>query len=116
MTKNIHINYIEFKTNDLEQIKAFYTSAFNWTFTDYGPTYTSFADSGISGGFEKTDDRITNGALIVLHYENLEEIKQKIITLGGEISVDIFSFPGGKRFQFLDPSGNELAVWCETKA
>ncbi|WP_033960470.1 VOC family protein [Psychroserpens jangbogonensis] len=114
-TKDNHINYIEFKANDLEKTKTFYTNAFDWTFTDYGPTYTSFADSGVFGGFEKTDNPITNGALIVLLHKNLEEIKQKIINHGCEISVDIFSFPGGKRFHFLDPSGNELAVWCEVE-
>ncbi len=114
-TKKNHINYIEFKANNLEKTKAFYTKAFDWTFTDYGPTYTSFANSGIFGGFEKTNDTITNGALIVLHHNNLENIKQKIINIGGTISVDIFSFPGGKRFQFLDPSGNELAVWCQVE-
>ncbi|WP_323789633.1 VOC family protein [Psychroserpens sp.] len=112
-TTNNHINYIEFKANNLDKTKAFYSKAFNWTFTDYGPNYTAFEDSGVSGGFEKTDDTITNGALIVLHHNNLETIKQNIIDLGGTIAVDIFSFPGGKRFQFLDPSGNELAVWCE---
>lgn len=112
-TPNNHINYIEFKAKDLQQIKTFYTEAFNWTFSDYGSNYTSFANSGIFGGFEKTEDSISNGVLVVIHHENLEIVKQKIITLGGKISVDIFSFPGGKRFQFLDPSGNELAVWCE---
>lgn len=114
-TPNNHINYIEFKSHDLEQTKAFYTAVFDWSFTDYGPTYTSFADSGVFGGFEQTDATITNGALIVIHHKNLEEIKQKILTHGGKISVDIFSFPGGKRFHFLDPSGHELAVWCETE-
>ncbi len=111
---NIHIDYIEFKSTDLQATKTFYSSAFGWTFTDYGPNYTAFENSGVSGGFEKTDAIINNGVLIVLQFENLTEIKEKIMALGGQISVDIFSFPGGKRFQFLDPSGNELAVWCET--
>ncbi|WP_452232116.1 VOC family protein [Lacinutrix sp. MEBiC02595] len=109
---NNHINYIEFKSIDLEATKAFYTNAFGWTFTDYGPTYTSFEDAGLAGGFEKTDAEIINGVLVVLYHENLEKIKQQIIEAKGKISVDTFSFPGGKRFQFLDPSGNELAVWC----
>ena len=109
---NNHINYIEFKATDLEAIKVFYTKVFGWTFTDYGPTYTSFEDSGIAGGFEKTEAAITNGVLVVLYHENLEEIKQQVIEANAKISVDTFSFPGGKRFQFLDPSGNELAVWC----
>jgi len=113
-SKNIHINYIELKSIDLEKTKAFYKAAFGWTFTDYGPDYTAFENSGLSGGFEKTEDSITNGALIVLYHKHLEDIKQKIERLGCKIVVDIFSFPGGRRFHFIDPSGNELAIWCET--
>ncbi|MEQ6119488.1 VOC family protein [Reichenbachiella sp. MALMAid0571] len=108
-----HINYVEFKAKDLEQIKKFYTDAFNWTFTDYGPTYIAFSESGLEGGFEKTEAEITNGALIVLYHQNLESIKSKIIESKGIISIDIFSFPGGRRFHFIDPSGNELAVWSD---
>ncbi len=111
--KNNHISYIEFKANDLEKIKEFYNKSFDWTFTDYGPTYTTFSDSGLEGGFEKTENEIINGALVVLYHNNLDLIKNKIIKLGGEISKDIFSFPGGRRFHFIDPSGNELAVWSD---
>ena len=110
---NILINYIEFKAHDLEQIKAFYSSVFGWKFTDYGPTYVAFSESGLEGGFEKTDAPIVNGALVVLYNANLEEILQKVQAAGAKISVDIFSFPGGRRFHFLDPSGNELAIWSE---
>lgn len=110
-TTNNHINYVEFKAKNLEDIKRFYSSCFNWVFTDYGPTYIAFAESGIEGGFEKTENPIVNGVLIVLYHENLDTIKNKIIAANGIISIDIFSFPGGRRFQFLDPSGNELAVW-----
>lgn len=111
---SVPINYIEFKSNNLEETKKFYNEAFGWTFIDYGPTYTAFSDSGVEGGFEFTEGPVKNGALVVLHHENLEAIKEKIIGLGAKISVDIFSFPGGRRFQFLDSSGNELAIWCET--
>lgn len=111
--KNTPINYIEFKSTDLSITKQFYQSAFGWTFTDYGPTYVAFENSGTAGGFELTSDNISNSVLVVLQHDNLKLIKEKIIELGGKISVDIFSFPGGKRFQFLDPSGNELAVWTE---
>ncbi|OUS02233.1 glyoxalase [Flavobacteriales bacterium 33_180_T64] len=110
---NNTINYVEFKAKDLDLIKKFYSEVFGWTFTDYGPTYTAFSNSGLEGGFEKTDKAITNGALVVLHHNDLELIKNNIILSGGKIAVDIFSFPGGKRFQFLDPTGNELAVWRE---
>ncbi len=111
--KNNQINYIEFKAKDLDKIKAFYNSCFNWTFTDYGPDYTAFSDSRIEGGFERTEDDIVNGVLVILYHEDLKSIKNKIINSKGIISKDIFSFPGGRRFHFLDPSGNELAVWSD---
>ncbi len=111
--KDNHINYVEFKAKDLEKIKEFYNKSFDWTFTDYGPTYTAFSDSGLEGGFEKTEYEIMNGALVVLYHTNLDLIKNKIIKSGGEISKDIFSFPGGLRFHFIDPAGNELAVWSD---
>ncbi len=110
---NSHINYIEFKAQDLEAIKTFYTAVFDWKFTDYGPTYASFENSGLAGGFEKTDNAIVNGALVVLYHSDLNDIKQKVETAGGKIVKDIFAFPGGRRFHFSDPSGNELAVWSE---
>lgn len=113
MTTNNHINYIEFKAKDLRVIKQFYSTVFEWKFKDYGPSYISFEDSGITGGFEYSDEPIVNGALIVLFHDNLEAIQQKIEAAGGTINVPIFSFPGGKRFQFIDPAGNELAVWTE---
>ena len=113
IAKDNHINYVELKAKDLEKIKKFYTAAFNWTFTDYGPNYIAFSDSGLEGGFEKTENDIVNGVLVVLYHSNLDTIKNKIVKSGGEISKDTFSFPGGRRFQFKDPSGNELAVWSE---
>ena len=80
---------------------------------DYGPTYVAFSESGLEGGFEKTENEIINGALVVLYHENLDLIKNKIIESNGKISKDIFSFPGGRRFHFIDPDGNELAVWSD---
>ena len=109
-----HINYIEFKAHDLEKIKAFYTRVLGWTFTDYGPTYTSFSDSGIAGGFEYTDEPIVNGVLVVLYHKNLEAIEEQVKKAGGAIVLETFSFPGGRRFHFKDPTGNELAIWSET--
>ncbi|MBU2018229.1 MAG: VOC family protein [Bacteroidetes bacterium] len=108
---NNHINYIEFKSTDIQATKKFYSTVFGWKFTDYGDHYVSFDESGISGGFERTMAPIVNGVLIVLFHSQLENIKTKVIQEGGQITKDIFSFPGGKRFQFIDHSGNELAVW-----
>ena len=109
---NNHINYVEFKAHDLEAIKTFYSKAFGWKFTDYGDSYVAFDGSGLQGGFEKTNDPTTNGALVVLYHDDLKLAKQTVLNAGGKLSVNIFSFPGGSRFQFLDSSGNELAVWC----
>ena len=107
------INYVEFKAKDLEAIKKFYSSVFGWQFTDYGPDYVAFNESGIEGGFRQWNEEIVNGALVILYHSNLEEIKETVIANGGIIIEDIFSFPGGRRFHFTDPAGNELAIWSD---
>jgi len=113
MTNN-HINYIELKAKDLEIVKDFYSKSFGWTFTEYGPDYVAFSDSGLDGGFERSDAGIiNNGALVILYHESLETIIEEIVRLNGKISKDIFSFPGGRRFHFIDPAGNELAIWSD---
>lgn len=111
--KNTLINYIEFKAKNLEKTKAFYSQCFGWVFTDYGPTYIAFSESGLEGGFEKTESEITNGTLVVLYHSHLIGIKSIIENAGGTITKDIYSFPGGSRFHFKDPNGNELAVWSD---
>ena len=87
MSTNTLINYIEFKSHDLEATKTFYSSIFGWKFTDYGPTYTAFAESGIEGGFELSGDAIVNGALVVLYHENLEEIQKQVEAAGAKIEI-----------------------------
>ena len=112
MTNN-YITYIEFKTTDVEATKDFYTTVFGWSFKDYGPTYVVFDKSGLQGGFELTDKPIVNGALVVLYHDDLELLEKEIKESGGIISKDIFAFPGGRRFHFQDPSGNELGIWTD---
>ena len=114
MPQNNTINYVEFPARNLEQIKKFYSDVFGWNFTDYGPEYTAFSESGIEGGFTTdTEATITNGALVVLYSDDLESLVEIVKQNDGTIVKDIFSFPGGRRFHFKDPSGNELAVWSE---
>ncbi len=108
-----HIQYVEFKAHSIEKTKTFYSNCFDWEFTDYGANYVAFSNSGLEGGFEKTEAPITNGALVILYHRDLELVKNKIIASGGTITRDTFSFPGGKRFHFSDPNGNELAVWSD---
>ena len=108
---NNHIQYIELYAPDLDVVKDFYTKAFGWTFTDYGPGYTAFSNSGVEGGFEKVDSVTHGGPLIVLYHEDLEAAYEQVKGAGGKITKEIFDFPGGRRFHFTDPANNELAVW-----
>ena len=113
--KNNHIQYIEMYATDLEVIKSFYSETFGWSFTDYGEGYTAFDDSGVFGGFEKVTEVSQGGALIILYHTDLRVAEEAIVKNGGTISKGIFSFPGGRRFHFRDPSGNELAVWSDAE-
>ena len=110
------IDYIEFPADDFDAIQGFYEKAFGWTFVDYGPEYRSFSDGKLDGGFRKSSAVATvqdGSALIVLFAKDLEATRDTVERCGGTIIVDIFSFPGGRRFQFADPHGNELAVWSD---
>ena len=114
MNNHEKINYVEFAAKDISATKAFFEKAFGWSFTDYGPDYTAFSNQGIDGGFYKASLTSTcekGAALIVLYSDNLEETQTKVERSGGAIVKPIFPFPGGRRFHFKEPSGNELAVW-----
>jgi len=110
------INYVEFPAKDIEATKAFFTKVFGWSFVDYGPDYTAFSGESIDAGFFKSDLTVSteNGsALIVFYSKDLEQTQSKIENAGGSIIKPIFSFPGGRRFHFDDPNGNEYAVWSD---
>jgi len=116
MNEHEKINYVEFPACDLEATKRFFTNVFGWRFQDYGPDYTAFEREGIEGGFFRAAMRSTtqNGAaLIVLFSQDLEATLAKVEQAGGHIVRPIFDFPGGRRFHFAEPSGNELAVWSD---
>ena len=107
------IDYIELPASDISKTKTFYSSVFGWKFEDYGPDYTSFHDGRMAGGFTTETPAPGKGALLVLYSSDLAAIQKKIQAAGGKIVKEIFSFPGGRRFHFADPNGNELAVWSE---
>jgi predicted enzyme related to lactoylglutathione lyase len=114
MMTNNHINYVEFAAADLEATKKFFEEVFGWEFQDYGPDYLAFNNAGVDGGFfrSKLASRIdSGGALIVLFSASLEEAVANVQDKGGIVTKSIFEFPGGRRFHFTEPSGNELAVW-----
>ncbi len=110
MNRDRKIDYIEFAATDIPATKKFYGEVFGWKFTDYGPGYSSFEDGRIAGGFTKGTVAPT-GTLVVIYVDDLAAAEQRVKDSGGKISKETFTFPGGSRFHFRDPNGNELAVW-----
>lgn len=116
MSRHEKINYVEFPSRDLVGTRQFFERAFGWSFQEYGPDYLAFSDAGLDGGFFKSGlaARTDSGsALVVLYSEDIEATLGKVEAAGGTVVKPIFSFPGGRRFHFLEPGGNELAVWSE---
>ena len=108
------IDYIEFSVADITRSKDFYGNAFGWTFTDYGPNYCEFTDGQMTGGFSEGEPVNRGGTLIVIYDADLSGAREHIESAGGKIVKPAFDFPGGRRFHFTDPDGNELAVWTKT--
>jgi predicted enzyme related to lactoylglutathione lyase len=118
MNQHEKIDYLEFPSRDLEITKSFFIKVFNWSFTDYGPGYSSFEGAGIAGGFFKSDLQCsteTGSVLVVFYSEKLEDTLRKVQDAQGTMVRPTFEFPGGRRFHFADPNGNEYAVWSDRK-
>ena len=116
MNQHEKMNYVELPAKNLTATKAFFESVFGWSFTDYGPDYTAFENQGLDGGFFQSDlaSSTEKGAALIVFYSNqLEATLAKVEKAGGSILKPIYSFPGGRRFHFTEPSGNEFAVWGE---
>ena len=116
MNQHEKLNYVEFPARDLGATKAFFTKVFKWTFEDFGPDYCAFAGQGLDGGFYRSElysSTLSGAALLVFFSDNLEATLEKVRQAGGRIEKPIFSFPGGRRFHFSEPSGNEFAVWTD---
>ena len=110
------IDYIELGAADLGEAKRFYGAAFGWKFTDYGPDYAGIQkeEGGEVGGIRRDDGVQRGGPLVILYSTDLEASVRAVVEAGGQVVKDPFSFPGGRRFHFTDPAGNELAVWSES--
>lgn len=116
MPQHEKIDYLEYAAKDIDATKGFFTQAFGWKFEDFGPDYTAFENQGVSGGFYRADlsSSASKGAALTIFYSSaLEATESKVVAAGGVISTAIFDFPGGRRFHFIEPSGNEFAVWGE---
>ena len=116
MNEHEKMNYVEFPCRNIAATKAFFSQAFNWVFEDYGPDYAAFSNEGLDGGFY-TDDKAataaTGSALIVFYSSDISSTEAKVRDSGGDIVTPLFDFPGGRRFHFTEPSGNEFAVWTD---
>src|SRR5437899_10714894 len=110
------IDYIEMASRHLAETKRFFSALLGWSFQDYGPDYASFDDGRMTGGFFSSEKKasVDSGApLIVLYHPELEKTHAQVVHLGGEITKEIFQFPGGRRFHCREPGGGELAVWSD---
>ena len=105
------MDYVEFSVSDLAKTKTCYSTVFGWAFTDYGPGYTSFVDNGLGGGFTTDRPPRPGGPLLVFHVDDLEGTLQRAKKAGAAITKEIFSFPGGRRFEFKDPDSYDVAAW-----
>lgn len=116
MSEHGKINYVEFPAKDMAGTKAFFETVFGWSLKDYGPEYCSFSNAGIAGGFYKSElnaSTETGSTLLVFYSNALEETLAKVEAAGGSVVKPTFPFPGGRRFHFADPSGNEFGVWSD---
>jgi len=108
------IDYIEITVTDVPEAKRFYSAAFGWAFNDYGPDYAGIQGQGREVGGLCRDEHVrAGGPLVILYSRSLDDTLAKVKEAGGRIAKEPFGFPGGRRFHFNDPSGNELAVWSE---
>lgn len=116
MTHHEAIQYLEIPSSDLAASKQFFSGVFGWRFTDYVDGYCAFSSETMEGGFYLADQvSLTDrgACLIVFYSETLERTQDKLTHAGAQISQNIFSFPGGRRFHFIEPGGSEFAVWSD---
>lgn len=111
---NEQIQYVEFLSEDFASIRQFYSKAFGWEFIEYGQDYLAFTGENVDGGFSKGKP-VLGSIMPVVYSSELEATKERVNQADGKITKEIFSFPGGCRFEFTYPDGNKLAAWSELK-
>jgi predicted enzyme related to lactoylglutathione lyase len=119
MSNNNKIDFIELPVGSPEEVaagKEFFGSVFGWSFRDWGDDYVDTEDSGVPSGFNADPGHKPAKPLPVVHVADVEAARQKVVAAGGKVTKQVFSFPGGKRFHFTDPAGNEWAAWSEQKS
>jgi hypothetical protein len=111
---DVRIDYVELPSATAHELaRAFYAKAFGWEFTNYGPTYSATTNGVTDVGLQGDPADALSAPLPVIRAEDLDAVFEAVTKAGGVIAKPIFTFPGGRRFHFIDPGGNELAVWSE---
>ena len=106
------LTYLELPVTDVATSKRFYGTLFGWTFEDFGPDYAAFGEAGLEGGLNASGDdgSKSRAPLAMVQTDQIEQMEADVRAAGGTITKPTFAYPGGRRFHFTDPSGNELAV------
>ena len=111
------IDYVELPSATAHEVtRGFYAKAFGWTFENYGPDYSATAGGTVDVGLNGHQEDALSAPLPVIRVNSLETGLEMVCAAGGIIARPIYSFPGGRRFHFIDPGGNELAVWSADAA
>jgi predicted enzyme related to lactoylglutathione lyase len=105
------IDYFELPTSSTDTSKRFFADAFGWGAKDYGPGYSEVLDAGVLGGLSKAQDRAVV-PLIGIRTDDLEAALAAVTGAQGAITVAPHDYPGGRRFQFREPGGAEMLVYC----
>jgi len=108
---HLKIDYIKLASPDVAASRAFFETTLGWTFQNYGPAYAAMTNSGIDGDVPSDPAEQTKAPLVILKADDLEAAMAELTAAGGEIVKPIFVFPGGRRFHFREPGGNNLGVW-----
>ncbi|WP_181774564.1 VOC family protein [Amycolatopsis pittospori] len=106
------IDFVEFPSSSAADSSKFFEKAFGWSATPYGPAYSDVQSGGtVSFGFQQDAAQQTAAPLVTIRTDDLERARGSVEAAGGVVTVEPFSFPGGRRFHFREPGGAELAVW-----
>lgn len=115
MAETYQIDYVEFPSIDNVRSRKFFADAFSWHHVSFSPSYDEIRGAGLLAGVESGEAVKTAAPIAVIRTSDFEAAKQAVIAAGGTITLPLFEYPGGRRFHFREPGGNELGVWTNAE-